>query len=173
VLCGAAASQGRSGSAATVMLDNPAVKAGGLTGAQLLEQVQCLFGLRGVKMCVYTDSAMKQPLKPDAKVTSKQTLYAAPAASQCDVCSVSPVDRPVCHWVNVSHGKVKGTLVLENPRGDVLSLGQLEAQARAVLGLSRPVQLSISEAKSGQLTSRTTASPAQVLSLHGKSLTVL
>ena len=38
VLCGLESSQGTSGTAATVMLDNPVVK-NGLTGAGLLEQV--------------------------------------------------------------------------------------------------------------------------------------
>ena len=79
-------------------------------------------------MCLYTDSAMKQQLKPDAKVTSKQTLYLAPASGQCEVCSVQSVDRPLCHWANVTHGSSKAMLMLENPRGDVLSLTQLEAQ---------------------------------------------
>ncbi|XP_005110126.1 isoleucine--tRNA ligase, cytoplasmic [Aplysia californica] len=173
VLVGLRAGQGRSGSMATILLDNPA-GSNGLTMTLLVEQAQCVFGLRGVNISLFSDAALKQPLKPDVKLDSlaKKTIYVALSSpgSSGGQSSAKVVDRPVCHFANVEGKGKKGTLLLENPRGDVLSLAELQAQAAAVLNSSTRVQLSAKKDKSGVLTS---SASADILALHGKTLTVL
>ena len=80
-----------------------------------------MFGLRGVNISLYTDASLKQELNTNVKVESlaKKTIYVTPAGSTISQCSAQVVDRPYCHFANVESGNKKGTLLLENPRGDV------------------------------------------------------
>jgi len=167
-LCCVQPGQGRSGVTATVMLDNPVGSGGLKTGGDLMQQVQCVFGVRGTNLSLYTDAALTQELKPDASLASlaKKTIYVTPVSPKCGGCSVPTVARPVCHYVNVEGKGKKGTLLLENPRGDNLSLDELKAQASAVFGTA--AELSTTKTKAGLV-----GANVNLPTLHGKTLYVL
>lgn len=88
-------------------------------------------------MVVYTDAGLKNELpsttKPDT--LSSQTLYVGPMVGTEGV-QYTAVATPVCHFVNVENskgGSKKGTLLLENPRGNTLDVEQLLAQVLAMI----------------------------------------
>lgn len=88
-------------------------------------------------MVVYTDAGLKIELpsttKPDT--LSGQTLYVGPMVGTQGV-QYTAVATPVCHFVNVENskgGSKKGTLLLENPRGNTLNVEQLLAQVLVMI----------------------------------------
>ena len=99
-------------------------------------QVQAVFGMRGIKLALYLDPALKQEVKGDAPVSALagKTVYivkeSSLAAAGADSNIPASVAWPVCHYVNVEDKGRKGTLLLENPRGDGLNLQELVAQVR-------------------------------------------
>lgn len=97
-----------------------------------------MFGLRGVKIRLFQDSELKQELSTDTKVDSlsRRTIFITPQTlSGAAPYSTVTVDRPVCHYVNVEGKGQKGTLLLENPRGEFLTLKEITAQVRKSLVL--------------------------------------
>lgn len=88
-------------------------------------------------MVVYTDAGLKNELpsttKPDTLLG--QTLYVGPMVGTQGV-QYTAVATPVCHFVNVENskgGSKKGTLLLENPRGNTLNVEQLLAQVLVMI----------------------------------------
>ncbi|GFO21874.1 isoleucine--tRNA ligase, cytoplasmic [Plakobranchus ocellatus] len=177
VLCrGCKPGQGRSGCSATLLLENPP-GTNGLSYATFMEQVQAVFGLRGLKLALYLDLALTQEVKSNASVSTLagKTVYVCHLKGNNDspsgVTEAAAVKWPICHYVNVECNGRKGTLLLENPRGDHLSLRELDAQAAAVMGVpAKKMKLSQSKDKASDVT----AKDLQSLSgLHGKTLYVL
>lgn len=96
------------------------------------DQIKAVFGVRGRRVILYTDSGLKNELPSTTKPASLagQTLYVGPLSGAEGV-SYSAVATPVCHFVNVEYskgGNKKGTLVLENPRGNTFNFEQLLSQ---------------------------------------------
>ncbi|XP_050412605.1 isoleucine--tRNA ligase, cytoplasmic [Patella vulgata] len=170
------AHEGLSGSQATILLENP-VGQNKLSAENLLHQVQGVFGLRGIKVRVFSDLNLKQELTKTSNLQSlaSKTLYVTPARD-CSSVANNNLTSPVCHFANVDilvKGAVpaKGVLLLENPRGDVSSFQQLKNQVSAIFNLDgKSVMLSRSKDKSGALTQENLK---DVLSLHSLQLYVL
>lgn len=167
--------QGRTGQTATLLLENPS-GTNGLSYATFVEQVQAVFGVRGVNINIYLDPAFSQEVKGDAPVASLsgKTVFivSKSGASNVGGSKISAsLGRPVCHYANIEGKGVKGTVLLENPRGDALNVQELKAQAAAVMGV--PVKkLKLSQTKDKMST--VTDKELQSLStLHGKTLYVL
>ncbi|XP_059150471.1 isoleucine--tRNA ligase, cytoplasmic-like [Physella acuta] len=166
VLCGLQPGQGRTGYQATVLLSNPAGSPS-LSPQALAASVQSVFGLRGVKVRLFEDAALTQGLTSAAsgEKLHKKTIYVTAQTQHPPACS-SQFDWPVCHYVNVEGNGRKGTLLLENPRGDFLTLDELHAQASAVFG--QPVKhLHLTKASSNVLTSQDLH---QLTQIHGKTV---
>ncbi|XP_076447900.1 isoleucine--tRNA ligase, cytoplasmic-like [Babylonia areolata] len=171
-LCeGVTAGEGRKGNQATVLLENPAGQ-NVLSADLLLAQVQVAFGLRGRRVQLFEDAKLTKAVSGQQKVSnlSGKTLYVC--STTCDSSSASEcsVKSPICHFVNVEHGSKKATLMLENPRGSILSASEILDQVRAVYSLNgRQVVLSSSKDKKDALT----LGSLDLLSLHSKHLFVL
>ena len=89
-----------------------------------------MFGLRGRRVQVYSDpnlSSLVQPGSNPANLASK-TLYMAADSDSKNRTSPSNLVSPVCHFANVEYKGQKGTLLLENPRGDTLEVENLLEQ---------------------------------------------
>lgn len=98
-------------------------------------QIKSVFGVRGRRVVVYSDAGLKNELPSNTKpdTLSGQTLYVGPMVGTQGV-QYTAVATPVCHFVNVENskgGSKKGTLLLENPRGNTLNVEQLLAQVMA------------------------------------------
>jgi hypothetical protein len=96
------------------------------------DQIKAVFGVRGRRVILYTDSGLKNELPSATKPESLagQTLFVGPLSGTEGV-SYTAVATPVCHFVNVEcskGGNKKGTLLLENPRGKTLNIDQLLSQ---------------------------------------------
>ena len=93
-----------------------------------------MFGVRGLNVALYLDSALTQEVKGGDSVTALagKTIYIVCQTGKSDVSAsnnlTSSVGWPVCHYVNIEGKSQKGTLLLENPRGDALSLEEIKAQ---------------------------------------------
>ncbi|KAK0064167.1 isoleucine--tRNA ligase cytoplasmic [Biomphalaria pfeifferi] len=165
--------QGRCGDTGTILLNNPTAS-NGLTFTSLLANIQSVFGLRGAKIRLFLDSSLKQELTNEVEIKSlsKKIIYVVPQSeSEFPPAKAVYVDWPVCHFANVEGQGQKGTLLLENPRGDFLSFEELRAEAAAVLGVTlEKVQLSKTKDKSGLLTHSDTQ---DITLLHGKTLFLL
>lgn len=94
-------------------------------------------------MSVYTDADLTSELSLSSKVMdlSSKTVYIAPVTGKDNgqKGSAGPTS-PICHFVNVEivggkHKNKQGTLLLENPRGELLSLSQLDAQVKSKITL--------------------------------------
>lgn len=96
-----------------------------------------MFGLRGLKIVLFKEPDLRQELRADTKLDSlsHKTIYVAPQTVNGGVLPYTTVrvDRPVCHYVNVDSTDRKGTLLLENPRGDFLTLSELQTQVQMVI----------------------------------------
>lgn len=95
-------------------------------------QIQAVFGLRGRRVEVFCDASLQSPLtsKQDMASLASKTLYVMPRAEKPTPCNIT---SPVCHFSNLegklADGKsVKGTLLLENPRGSTCTVDQLVTQ---------------------------------------------
>lgn len=91
---------------------------------------------------MYTDAGLKNELpsttKPDT--LSGQTLYVGPMVGTQGV-QYTAVATPACHFVNVENskgGSKKGTLLLENPRGNTFNVDQLLAQVMVLFYYCKP-----------------------------------
>lgn len=174
VLVGMPSQEGVEGNQATVLLENPS--GNGVKDIQTLtDQIKSVFGVRGRRVVVYTDAGLKIELpsttKPDT--LSSQTLYVGPMVGTEGV-QYTAVATPVCHFVNVENskgGSKKGTLLLENPRGNTLDVEQLLAQVSAVYNLNgKNAVLSRTKDKAGAVTPD---SVKNLLDLHGSTLQLL
>ncbi|XP_070193742.1 isoleucine--tRNA ligase, cytoplasmic-like isoform X2 [Littorina saxatilis] len=170
-LCGdLTAGEGRTGTQATVLLENPAGQHG-LSADQLLAQVQSAFGLRGRNVQVFEDAKLSKAVG-GAKLgnVAGKTLYVSTATTNNGNVTESSLKSPVCHFANVESGGKKATLLLENPRGCTCSASELLDQVRAVYGLnSKAVVLSQSRDKKDAVK----VDSVDLLSLHSKQLYVL
>ncbi|XP_062589375.1 LOW QUALITY PROTEIN: isoleucine--tRNA ligase, cytoplasmic-like [Saccostrea cucullata] len=174
VLVGMPSQEGVEGNQATVLLENPA---GNVVPdlQQLTDQIKAVFGVRGRRVHLYTDSGLKNELQATTKpeTLASQTLYVAPMAGAQGV-NYTAMATPVCHFVNVEYskgGNKKGTLLLENPRGNNLNLEQLLAQTAAVYSLNgKNAVLSRTKDKSGALIADNTKN---ITDLHGSTLQLL
>ena len=94
-----------------------------------------MLGVRGRKVDIYTDPNLVTPLIGSPTDLNTKTLYVTPRGDNS--CKATPrnITSPVCHFANVEFDGRKGTLLLENPRGDVCSVEQLLAQ----VSLSIPI----------------------------------
>ncbi|XP_048257578.1 isoleucine--tRNA ligase, cytoplasmic-like [Haliotis rufescens] len=172
-LLGAVAQEGFTGRQGTLLLENP-VGSFPLAAKDLAAEAQRVFGVRGQTVKVFEDAARTKQFSPDSKMAdySTRTLYISGSSNQSGP-TPAGVTTPVCHFANVevirSKGKAeKGTLLLENPRGDTLSVDQLVDQVRAVFGVnSSTVTVSKTRDNKGALTSATVK---DVLSLHSETL---
>lgn len=97
-----------------------------------LFQVKAVFGTRGRKVEIFVDHNLKKPLAACTDVTSlsSTTLYVMPKAEKPTACNIT---SPVCHFANVevkkASGKpIKGTVLLENPRGSNCMVEQILTQ---------------------------------------------
>ncbi|XP_069101274.1 LOW QUALITY PROTEIN: isoleucine--tRNA ligase, cytoplasmic-like [Argopecten irradians] len=164
-LCGLAPQEGVSGNHATVLLENPKGKAMG-SRQVLVDQVKSVFGVRGIKLEVYKDSNMSEVLPANVNVTSLagKTLY---VAAKCQTGS-APASSPMCHFANVEMNGVKGTLLLENPKGVTLSVDQLRSQVSAVFGLDGQ-KIELSSTKDGKK-KLTNENCKDSLSLHSSTV---
>ena len=91
-----------------------------------------MFGLRGRKVDVFSDTKLSSPLtsKSDISSLNTKTLYVMAGIKKLTPCNIT---SPVCHFSNVevkqADGKsTKGTVLLENPRGSTFTLEQLVNQ---------------------------------------------
>ncbi|XP_055998788.1 isoleucine--tRNA ligase, cytoplasmic-like isoform X2 [Ostrea edulis] len=174
VLVGMPSQEGVEGNQATVLLENPTGN-GFKDLQQLIDQIKAVFGVRGRRVILYTDSGLKNELPSTTKPASLagQTLYVGPLSGAEGV-SYSAVATPVCHFVNVEYskgGNKKGTLVLENPRGNTFNFEQLLSQASAVYSLnSKNAVLSRTKDKTGALSADSTKN---IIDLHGSTLQLL
>lgn len=175
-LCSMSCQEGLRGSnQATVLLENPQGQFA-LSAELLKQQVQTVFGARGRRVQVYTDPAL-QTVLPSSQNTSNlhsKTLYVAPCTGELyDKPSASTVTSPVCHFSNIEYkdanGKTcKGTLLLENPRGDTCTMAQLQSQVQVLAGQNgRQVKL---YRKPGQKEPVTGQNVTNVLDLHSETL---
>ena len=95
-------------------------------------QLQSVFGLRGRRVQVYTDPNLTTVVQPGCNTAnfSSKTLYVAANNDSKNKTSPSTLVSPVCHFANVEYKGQKGTLLLENPRGDTLEVENLLEQVR-------------------------------------------
>ncbi|KAJ8301700.1 hypothetical protein KUTeg_020687 [Tegillarca granosa] len=142
-------------------------------------KLKAVFGIRGRRVSVYTDADLSSELSPSSKVIdlSSKTVYIAPVTGRNTALKGSAASTsPICHFVNVEivggkHKNKQGTLLLENPRGELLSLPQLDAQVKAVYGLDgKSVSLSRSQNKKDIFSN---TSVKDVLSLHSETVYAL
>lgn len=96
-------------------------------------QVQSVFGLRGRRVNIFSDTDFKQNISSAENILSltSKTLYVTPVTGPSPDKPINKgVTSSVCHFVNVKQEaqKREATLLLENPRGDNFSLQQLQAQ---------------------------------------------
>uniref|UniRef100_A0A0B7BCJ2 Isoleucine--tRNA ligase, cytoplasmic n=1 Tax=Arion vulgaris TaxID=1028688 RepID=A0A0B7BCJ2_9EUPU len=172
-LCGLKAGQGRSGVTATLFLDNPVGK-NGLGFEDLIHNIQSVFGLRGVNIRVFQDADLKLELVTDTNIDSlsNKTIFVTPQILNGAVpCSTITVNRPVCHYVNIEGNGQKGTLLLENPRGEFLSFTEVLVQASTVLNIQvKNLHLGQKKDNSGPVTSKDSK---DLTKLHGKTVYVL
>lgn len=99
-----------------------------------------MFGIRGRKVEVFTDSKLQSalPTKGNISNLNTKTLYVVPCTGEkCETQTVSSLTSPSCHFTNVEYtdtsGKsYKGTLLLENPRGDTCTMLHLQSQVTEV-----------------------------------------
>ena len=93
-------------------------------------QLQSVFGLRGRRVQVYTDSNLATAVQPGSNTANlaSKTLYVAASDNSTNKASPSTLVSPVCHFANVEYKGQKGTLLLENPRGDTLEVENLLEQ---------------------------------------------
>ena len=93
-------------------------------------QIQSVFGLRGRRVQVYTDCNLTAPVQPGSNTAnfSSKTLYVA--VNQESKPSTSSLVSPVCHFANVEYKGQKGTLLLENPRGESLEVEHMMEQVK-------------------------------------------
>ncbi|KAK3103923.1 hypothetical protein FSP39_022930 [Pinctada imbricata] len=175
MLCGISPQECVEGCQATVLLENPVGKA--LPSVDVLvQQIQSVFGVRGRRVTVYTDSGLSKQLQSTAKISdlSGKTLYVA-APGRKPSCQASTVTSPVCHFANVKTvaGKGKsldGTVLLENPRGQTLTLDEVCTQVKAVCELNgKEFVLSSSSEKKDAIISQKTKN---ILDLHSTTLYV-
>ncbi|KAL8620374.1 hypothetical protein ACOMHN_012999 [Nucella lapillus] len=166
------AGEGRTGTQATVLLENPAGQ-NVLSAGQLLAQVQIVFGIRGRRVQLFEDGKLTKPVNGQLKVAdlSGKALYVGSVTSDCNSnTSECSVKSPVCHFANVERSDKKATLMLENPRGSTLTVPQLVDQVRAVYSLNgKQVVLSQSKEKKDAVKLES----VDLLSLHSKQLFVL
>jgi hypothetical protein len=105
-----------------------------------LLQVQSVFGVRGRKVEVYSDANIQTPLSSSGNISNlnTKTLYVdACTGEQCGKQPVGSLTSPVCHFTNIEYtdagGKnCRGTLLLENPRGDTCTMSQLQSQVNKI-----------------------------------------
>ncbi|RUS78123.1 hypothetical protein EGW08_014131 [Elysia chlorotica] len=170
VLCsGLKSAQGRTGKTATLLLENPS-GVNGLSHTAFVEQIQSVFGIRGLGVQLYLDSALTQEVNGDAPVTALagQMVYITYPVGRTEGSLTSNVGWPVCHYVNIEGKSKKGTLLLENPRGDVLSLEEVQAQAATVMGVPlKKLKLSQTKEKMSAVTDKELQS---LSTLHGRTL---
>lgn len=83
-------------------------------------------------MEIFVDHNLEKPLATCKDVTSlsSTTLYVMPKAEKPVVCNIT---SPVCHFANVEVKKasgdpIKGTVLLENPRGSSCMVEQILTQ---------------------------------------------
>lgn len=93
-------------------------------------QLQSVFGLRGRRVQVYTDANLATAVQPGSNTANlaSKTLYVSANDSSANKTSPSTLVSPVCHFANVEYKGQKGTLLLENPRGDTLEVENLLEQ---------------------------------------------
>ena len=93
--------------------------------------MKAVFGVRGRRVTLYSDPSLNTelPSNTSPQTLGGKTLYVVPLAGAEGV-SYTAVTTPVCHFVNVTSSKKgkKGTLLLENPRGNTLTQEQLLEQ---------------------------------------------
>ncbi|XP_053378371.1 isoleucine--tRNA ligase, cytoplasmic-like [Mercenaria mercenaria] len=175
-LCGMSCHEGRGGSnQATVLLENPQGQFV-LSADSLRKQAQSVFGVRGRKVKVYSDANLQTVLPSSGNTSSlnRKTLYVVPCTGEvCDKTTACNITSPVCHFANVEYkgagGKsCKGTLLLENPRGDTCTMAQLQSQVQVLAGQNgRQVKL---YRKPGQKDEVTTQNVKNLLELHSETL---
>lgn len=171
LVAGLAAGEGRTGTQGTVLLENPDGH-GQLTADDLLLQVQQVFGMRGKPVQMFEDSKLSKAVVGSQKATTLagKTLYVKSLVSQFDSVVESTVASPICHFANVEKDGLKGTLLLENPRGSVCTSAELVDQVQAVYrGNCKVVVLSTSKAKKDTIK----LDSNHLLSLHSTQLYVL
>ena len=99
-------------------------------------QIQSVFGLRGRRVQVYTDCNLTVSVQPGSNIAnfSSKTLYVA--VNQDSKTGPSTLVSPVCHFANVEYKGQKGTLLLENPRGESLEVEHMMAQVKYIFKCS-------------------------------------
>lgn len=102
-----------------------------LTHIFYIFQVRCIFGLRGTNIRMFHDSAFTKELTADSEVAclSHGTVFVCPyillGISQS---SLNILREPVCRYVNLVGRGSTGTLLLENPCGDLVTWPEVLAQ---------------------------------------------
>lgn len=92
--------------------------------------MKLLFGLRGRRVDIFTDNSLTKELSDTTKVSSLngQTIYLAPyTGAVTGLCAPPSVSTPYCHFANVND-KQMGCVLLENPRGQKLSVEEVYKQ---------------------------------------------
>ncbi|KAL5013777.1 hypothetical protein ScPMuIL_008047 [Solemya velum] len=174
-LCGVEPQECVQGNVATILLENPKGQ-NLLTVDELRNQVQSVFGLRGRRVNIFSDTDFKQNISSAENILSltSKTLYVTPVTGPSPDKPINKgVTSSVCHFVNVKQEaqKREATLLLENPRGDNFSLQQLQAQAEVVFkSPGKKLKLSRSPDSRDVVTLQNISN---ILDLHSTTLYVL
>ncbi|XP_012221248.2 probable isoleucine--tRNA ligase, cytoplasmic [Linepithema humile] len=100
---------------ATVLLDSP--KLGPITYERLREEIELIYGINDCSYDLYVDNKKITDMLPIDKLNKKTILVVKSGISKID--QVKSVADPFCDFININrcNGKVKCSILLENPTG--------------------------------------------------------
>ena len=101
----------------------------------ILEKLKLLLNIQTFDVSIYSDASLKNKVTGSSKLTSGQSLFVKIEGSSQSTEGLKASEKPLCHFVNVSHGQKTGCLMLENPKGHWVSKKSIPAMVQRLFGM--------------------------------------